>query len=100
MFLKPPKNLYTSAHPSDDMAFTEEQAKEERKKIKKMISPEEQKAKEAALKEAEKLEKEHLPTAQEETEQMGDFSEEAEDAQKLLTPLDDIEQIKTKKKKS
>jgi hypothetical protein len=77
--------------------LSEEEVEEEKRKARDLLTPEERVEEQKALQRAKELEKEHLPTAQEEAEDVKELVEESEHAKKLLKPAWYLK--KTKKEK-
>ena len=76
---------------------TEEDVEKEKRRLKKIMTPDKRVEEQKALHEAKELEKKHVPTAEEELEEMEEFAEESERARKILKPAWYLKKSKKKK---
>lgn len=83
--------------PEDEV--TEKEVEKEKRRVKKLMPTEKRIEEEKALHKAKELEKDLVPTGEEELEEVEEFMEEAESARKLLKPTWYLKSKKNKTKK-
>ena len=76
---------------------TEDEIEKEKRRVKKIMPSEKRIEEEKALQKAKELEKDMVPTGEEELKEVEEFMDEAESARKLLSSLDSKSKKKIKK---